>query len=81
MQVIIALAKKGTKHVPHRSSKLTHFLKDSIGGNCQTRLIACVWSDVRSHIHNVLSCVIDLQTAQTHATCSENPWLCNMLGL
>ncbi len=47
MQVIVALSKKGTKHVPYRSSKLTHFLKDSIGGNCHTRLIACIWSDVR----------------------------------
>ncbi|KAK9818001.1 hypothetical protein WJX72_005592 [[Myrmecia] bisecta] len=44
-QVIIALSKKKQQHVPYRSSKLTHFLKDSIGGNCQTLLIACVWSD------------------------------------
>ncbi len=49
LQVIVAVAKKGAKHVPYRSSKLTHFLKDSIGGNCQTRLIACVWSDVCTH--------------------------------
>ena len=47
MQIVLALSKKGTQHVPYRSSKLTHFLKDSIGGNCQTRLIACIWSDVR----------------------------------
>ncbi|KAK9906503.1 hypothetical protein WJX75_003012 [Coccomyxa subellipsoidea] len=44
-QVIMALSEKSTKHVPYRSSKLTHFLKDSIGGNCRTRLIACIWSD------------------------------------
>ncbi|BDA46057.1 probable Kinesin-like protein KIF9 at N-terminal half [Coccomyxa sp. Obi] len=44
-QVIVGLSRKDTKHVPYRSSKLTHFLKDSIGGNCQTRLIACIWSD------------------------------------
>lgn len=47
MQIVLALSKKGSQHVPYRSSKLTHFLKDSIGGNCQTRLIACIWSDVR----------------------------------
>ena len=46
MQVIIALSKKNAKHVPYRSSKLTHFLKDSIGGNCQTLLVSCIWSDV-----------------------------------
>lgn len=48
VQIVLALSKKGSQHVPYRSSKLTHFLKDSIGGNCQTRLIACIWSDVRS---------------------------------
>lgn len=46
-QVIIALAKRDVRHVPYRSSKLTHLLKDSLGGNCQTLLIACIWSDVR----------------------------------
>jgi kinesin family protein 6/9 len=48
VQVIIALSKRGGRHVPYRSSKLTHLLKDSIGGNCHTLLIACVWSDVRT---------------------------------
>ena len=43
---MLALSKKGGQHVPYRSSKLTHLLKDSIGGNCQTRLIACIWPDV-----------------------------------
>jgi hypothetical protein len=31
--------------VPFRSSKLTNVLKDSLGGNCRTRMIACVWPD------------------------------------
>lgn len=47
---MLALSKKGGQHVPYRSSKLTHLLKDSIGGNCQTRLIACIWPDVASHL-------------------------------
>lgn len=47
-QVVIALpeADSGDKrrdHIPYRRSKLTHLLKDSIGGNCQTLLLACVW--------------------------------------
>lgn len=30
----------GLKHVPYRDSKLTRLLKDSLGGNCQTIMIA-----------------------------------------
>ncbi|GJQ71189.1 hypothetical protein Trydic_g1088 [Trypoxylus dichotomus] len=32
----------GLKHVPYRDSKLTRLLKDSLGGNCQTIMIANV---------------------------------------
>lgn len=36
-------AKKGGKvHVPYRNSKLTRLLKDSLGGNCRTVMIATV---------------------------------------
>lgn len=48
-QVINALAddqriKQGQKaaHVPYRNSKLTHLLKDALGGNSQTLFLACV---------------------------------------
>lgn len=33
----------GASHVPFRSSKLTSVLRDSLGGNCQTAFIACLW--------------------------------------
>ncbi|XP_043287140.1 kinesin-like protein KIF18A [Venturia canescens] len=32
----------GIKHIPYRDSKLTRLLKDSLGGNCQTVMIANV---------------------------------------
>ena len=57
---MLALSKKGGQHVPYRSSKLTHLLKDSIGGNCQTRLIACIWPDVVPTSHSHPWPVIDL---------------------
>ncbi|KAF1507380.1 Kinesin-like protein KIF9, partial [Megadyptes antipodes antipodes] len=39
-QIIIALADPKRDHIPFRQSKLTHVLKDSLGGNCNTVLVA-----------------------------------------
>lgn len=50
-QVVVSLTKnqeskkKKTGHVPYRQSKLTHILKDSIGGNCKTVMIANIWPE------------------------------------
>ncbi len=50
-QVVVALTDKSKKnsklkdHIPYRQSKLTHILKDSIGGNCRTVMIATVWPE------------------------------------
>lgn len=44
-QVVIALADRHRDHIPFRQSKLTHYLKDSIGGNCNTVLVANVWGE------------------------------------
>ncbi|XP_063780681.1 kinesin-like protein KIF9 isoform X2 [Pseudophryne corroboree] len=43
-QVIIALADQ-RDHVPFRQSKLTYALKDSLGGNCNTVLVANVYGE------------------------------------
>ncbi|XP_067902585.1 kinesin-like protein KIF18A isoform X2 [Heterodontus francisci] len=42
--VINALAdsKRKKQHIPYRNSKLTRLLKDSLGGNCQTIMIAAI---------------------------------------
>ena len=43
-QVVVALGDdKPRLHIPYRSSKLTHALKDAFGVTCRTTLIACVW--------------------------------------
>ena len=44
-QTVIALADRNREHIPFRQTKLTHCLKDSIGGNCNTVLIANVWGE------------------------------------
>lgn len=44
-QVVIALGDKKRQHVPYRQTTLTNLLKDSLGGNCRTLLMACVWPD------------------------------------
>lgn len=38
--MVSALSEKQRDHVPYRHSKLTHLLKDSIGGNSKTLMIA-----------------------------------------
>ncbi|CAH3046499.1 unnamed protein product [Pocillopora meandrina] len=53
-QAVIALADRRRDHVPFRQSKLTHVLKDSIGGKCNTLLIANVWGEA-AHIEETLS--------------------------
>lgn len=42
-QVVLALGSKNRAHVPFRQTPLTNLLKDSLGGNCCTLLVACVW--------------------------------------
>jgi kinesin family protein 6/9 len=47
-QVVVALTEKkgrANDHVPYRQSKLTHILKDSIGGNCKTVMVAAIWPE------------------------------------
>ncbi|XP_072269140.1 kinesin-like protein KIF9 isoform X2 [Pyxicephalus adspersus] len=44
-QAIIALADR-RDHIPFSQSKLTHALKDSLGGNCNTVLVANVYGEV-----------------------------------
>mmetsp|Transcript_27838 Transcript_27838/g.66135 ORF Transcript_27838/g.66135 Transcript_27838/m.66135 type:complete len:311 (-) Transcript_27838:897-1829(-) len=53
-QVVVALSERNRDHVPYRSSKLTHLLKDSLGGNCKTLMIANVWADPE-HVDETIS--------------------------
>lgn len=54
-QVVVALADARRDHVPYRSSKLTHLLKDSLGGSShsQATLVACVWPQ-QTHLQQTM---------------------------
>uniref|UniRef100_A0A3P8ZSP3 Kinesin-like protein n=1 Tax=Esox lucius TaxID=8010 RepID=A0A3P8ZSP3_ESOLU len=53
-QAILALADRRRDHIPFRQSKLTHALKDSLGGNCNTVLVANIYGEA-AHVEETLS--------------------------
>ncbi|XP_048452121.1 kinesin-like protein KIF9 [Rhincodon typus] len=53
-QTIIALADPKRGHIPFRQSKLTHVLKDSLGGTCHTILVANIYGEA-AQIEETLS--------------------------
>ncbi|XP_043543903.1 kinesin-like protein KIF9 isoform X1 [Chiloscyllium plagiosum] len=53
-QTIIALADPKRGHIPFRQSKLTHVLKDSLGGTCNTILVANIYGEA-AQIEETLS--------------------------
>jgi len=53
-QVVVALADKKRDHIPYRQSHLTQYLRDSLGGNCRTLMIACIWPQ-STHLEQTLA--------------------------
>lgn len=53
-QAVIGLSDSKKPFVQFRQSKLTHILKDSIGGNCITCMIANIWPEAR-HMEETVS--------------------------
>nr|XP_047909799.1 kinesin-like protein KIF9 isoform X11 [Anser cygnoides] len=53
-QIVIALADPKRDHIPFRQSKLTHVLKDSLGGKCNTVLVANICGEAL-HVEETLS--------------------------
>eukprot|EP00599_Poterioochromonas_sp_BG-1_P005647 CAMPEP_0173144316 /NCGR_PEP_ID=MMETSP1105-20130129/7156_1 /TAXON_ID=2985 /ORGANISM="Ochromonas sp., Strain BG-1" /LENGTH=870 /DNA_ID=CAMNT_0014057965 /DNA_START=70 /DNA_END=2682 /DNA_ORIENTATION=- len=60
-QCVVALTRKssgsssvGANHIPYRQSKLTNILKDCLGANCNTLMIACIWGE-SSHLEETIS--------------------------
>jgi kinesin family protein 6/9 len=53
-QVVLALSDRNRDHIPYRQAMLTNFLRDSLGGNCMTVMVANVHV-VRDHIEETIS--------------------------
>lgn len=55
-QVIIALSEKSRQHIPYRNSMMTSVLRDSLGGNCMTTMIATVAIDKKNVDESISTC-------------------------
>uniref|UniRef100_A0A8D1FGR9 Kinesin-like protein n=1 Tax=Sus scrofa TaxID=9823 RepID=A0A8D1FGR9_PIG len=55
-QVIIALAEKHRAHIPYRNSMMTSVLRDSLGGNCMTTMIATLSVEKRNIDESISTC-------------------------
>ncbi|XP_035388465.1 kinesin-like protein KIF6 isoform X2 [Electrophorus electricus] len=55
-QVITALSEKNRSHIPYRNSMMTSVLRDSLGGNCMTTMIATVSSEKTNIDESISTC-------------------------
>uniref|UniRef100_A0A670Y775 Kinesin-like protein n=1 Tax=Pseudonaja textilis TaxID=8673 RepID=A0A670Y775_PSETE len=55
-QVIIALSEKNRTHIPYRNSMMTSVLRDSLGGNCMTTMIATLSVEKRNIDESISTC-------------------------
>ncbi|XP_015280992.1 PREDICTED: kinesin-like protein KIF6 [Gekko japonicus] len=55
-QVIIALSEKHRSHIPYRNSMMTSVLRDSLGGNCMTTMIATLSIEKRNIDESISTC-------------------------
>ncbi|XP_036066663.1 kinesin-like protein KIF6 isoform X4 [Oryzias melastigma] len=55
-EVILALSERSRSHIPYRNSMLTSVLRDSLGGNCMTTMIATLAVDKRNLDESISTC-------------------------
>ena len=53
-QVVLALSDRQRDHIPYRQTTLTNFLRDSLGGNCKTVVLANVQC-TKQHLEETIS--------------------------
>lgn len=69
--VIIALNEKAG-YIPYRNSMMTMCLRDSIGGNCKTRMIANLSSDFEDVMESLSTCRFAMRVALVKNTAVVN---------
>ncbi|XP_077869176.1 LOW QUALITY PROTEIN: kinesin-like protein KIF6 [Saccoglossus kowalevskii] len=55
-QVIISLSEKSRQHIPYRNSMMTSVLRDSLGGNCMTTMIATCSVEKKNLDESISTC-------------------------
>ncbi|XP_071963656.1 kinesin-like protein KIF6 [Antedon mediterranea] len=55
-QVIVALSEKSRQHIPYRNSMMTSVLRDSLGGNCMTTMIATCSVEKKNIDESISTC-------------------------
>ncbi|XP_049747301.1 kinesin-like protein KIF6 isoform X5 [Elephas maximus indicus] len=55
-KVIVALSEKHRSHIPYRNSMMTSVLRDSLGGNCMTTMIATISLEKRNVDESISTC-------------------------
>ena len=55
-QVITSLGERQKSHVPYRNSMLTSVLRDSLGGNCKTVMVATMSPDEAQSDETISTC-------------------------
>lgn len=55
-RVIIALSEKSRSHIPYRNSMMTSVLRDSLGGNCMTTMIATCSVEKKNIDESISTC-------------------------
>ncbi|KAL7037236.1 hypothetical protein ACKWTF_009125 [Chironomus riparius] len=68
----------GCKHIPYRDSNLTRILKDSLGGNCQTLMIANVSPSSMTFEDTYNTLKYASRAKKIRTTCKQNVMTTNM---
>jgi len=53
-QVVVSVCDRKREHIPYRQSRLTNLLKNAIGGNCRTLMVANIWPEP-DHLEETIS--------------------------